>query len=123
MTGIIGAGGTFNKPQMDQSVREVSLVAYESLGECNERLGTKLTFLDLRRNLVIKDLDIERLQGKAFGIGSAKFRIVRTCPPCRYLSRLTGEDMMHGLKSIGGYRAVIIKSGIISCQDEIILEE
>jgi hypothetical protein len=49
-----------------------------------------------------------------------KFKIVRTCPPCRYLSRLLDADIMKWLKYIGGYRATIVQSGTISVNDKII---
>jgi len=111
--------GTFNKPQLSQDVREISILPYETLSECNRRLNSSLDFLDLRRNIVIKNFDASLLEDKVFTIGTAKFRIVRTCPPCRYLSRLLDEDMMKGLKYIGGHRAVIIQSGIITLGDEI----
>jgi MOSC domain-containing protein YiiM len=111
--------GTFNKPQLSQDVREVSILPYETLAECNSRLESDLDFLDLRRNLVIKNFDASLLENKVFSIGTARFRIVRTCPPCRYLSRLLDQDMMKGLKYIGGYRAVIVQSGVISVGDEI----
>ena len=111
--------GTFNKPQLSQHVREISILPYETLSQCNARLDASLDFLDLRRNLVIENFDIEQLQGKVFTIGTAQFRIVRTCPPCRYLSRLLDVDMMRGLKYIGGYRAVIMKSGTITVADKI----
>ena len=112
--------GTFNKPQLSQDVREISILPYEALEECNRRLNSSLNFLDLRRNLIIKDFDASLLKNKVFTIGTTQFRIVRTCPPCRYLSRLLNEDMMTGLKYIGGHRAVIVKSGIITVGDEII---
>lgn len=111
--------GTFNKPQLSQDVREVSIISSEALQECNTRLDTSLTFADLRRNLIIEDLDIEQLKKNPFHIGSATFEIVRTCPPCRYLSRLLDADMMSGLKYIGGYRARIVQSGEISVNDHI----
>lgn len=111
--------GTFNKPQLSQDVREISILPYETLSECNRRLESSLDFLDLRRNLIIKNFDVSLLEDKVFTIGTAKFRIVRTCPPCRYLSKLLNEDMMTGLKYIGGHRAVIVQSGVISVGDEI----
>lgn len=112
--------GTFNKPQISQDVREISLLPYESLAECNRRLESDLDFPDLRRNLVIKHFDASLLQDKVFTIGTAQFRIVRTCPPCRYLSRLLDKDMMAGLKYIGGYRAEIVQSGMIAVGDGLI---
>lgn len=111
--------GTFNKPQLSQDVREISIVPYETLSECNRRLESSLDFLDLRRNLVIKNFDASLLEDKIFIIGTAKLRIIRTCPPCRYLSRLLDEDMMTGLKYIGGYRAIIVQSGLIMVGDTI----
>jgi len=113
--------GTFNKPQLCQNVREISLLSFDTLEECNQRLESHLSFLDLRRNLIIKDFDIRLLEKKIFSIGEAKFKIVRTCPPCRYLSRLLDKDIMKGLKYIGGYRVSIVKSGIIKVGDEIIV--
>jgi MOSC domain-containing protein YiiM len=113
--------GTFNKPQLDQSVRDITLLPYESLAECNSRIEENLEFKDLRRNLIIKGFDYESLREKEFLIGSAKFKIVRTAPPCKYLSKLLGVDMMKGLKYIGGYRAVVLESGIIQVDDKIII--
>jgi len=111
--------GTFNKPQLSQNVREISILPYDTLAVCNSRLESDLNFLDLRRNLIIKNFDASLLENKVFTLGTAKFRIVRTCPPCRYLSRLLDDDMMTGLKYIGGYRAVIVQSGVISVGDVI----
>jgi len=111
--------GTFNKPQLSQDVREISILPYEALEECNSRLNSSLDFLDLRRNLIIKNFDASLLEDKIFTIGTAQFRIVRTCPPCRYLSRLLEEDMMTGLKYIGGYRAVIVQSGLLQVGDTL----
>ena len=111
--------GTFNKPQLSQDVREISILPYEALEECNTRLNSSLDFLDLRRNLIIKDFDPLLLENKVFTIGTAQFRIVRTCPPCRYLSRLLELDMMTGLKYIGGHRAVIIQSGLLQVGDTL----
>ena len=112
--------GTFNKPQLNQNVREISIFAFESLKECNDRLNSNLDFKDFRRNLIIKNFDVEKLKDKEFTIGNAKFKIIRTAPPCRYLSKLLDVDIMKGLKYIGGYRATVIKSGTIEVGNKII---
>jgi len=109
--------GTFNNPKLDQTVREISLIDYETLLLCNNRLDSTLDFLDLRRNLVIKNLDFSLLEKKNFTIGSATLQIQRYAPPCRYLSRILGVDMMYGLKYLGGYRAKIVTSGKIKIAD------
>ncbi len=111
--------GTFNKPQLDQTKREVTIIPYETLLECNNRINSNLDFLDLRRNLVVENFDYEKLKDKEFTIGEVTFKIVRTAPPCKYLSKLLGEDMLSALKYIGGYRADIVKSGLVCVDDEV----
>ena len=113
--------GAFNKPQLNQKVREVSIFSYENLKEINERLNINLDFKDLRRNLVIKDFNYEKLKDKEFTIGTAKFKIVRTAPPCKYLAKILDVDIMTGLKYIGGYRAIITQSGTIHKDDTILM--
>ncbi len=111
--------GSFNAPQFDRNVREVTLIAAEAIETCNIRLGTALAPADFRRNIVTEGIDLRGLKGRRFRVGDAVLRQVRTAPPCRYLSRLLGEDMMTGLKGIGGIRAVIEQSGTIRTGDRI----
>lgn len=111
--------GTFNHPNLSQTGRELSMVDFAALAECNGRIGTELDFLDLRRNLVISHLDFEAIKRKPFWIGEVKLKINRTAPPCRYLSKLLGVDMIEGLKYIGGYRVDILTRGEIRVGDEI----
>lgn len=111
--------GTFNHPSLSISGRELSMIGFEALEECNARLGSELDFLDLRRNLVVSNLDFEAIKRKPFWIGEVKLKINRTAPPCRYLSKLLGADMITGLKYIGGYRVDILTKGEIKAGDEI----
>ena len=120
--GIVGdryyeGTGSFNRHPLNQSVREVTLLDYDTLLEVNNRLSSQLDFLDLRRNIIIKNLDFSILEKKIFTLGTASFQIQRYAPPCRYLSRLLDKDMMQGLKYIGGYRAKIHTSGKIKLAD------
>ena len=111
--------GSFNAPQFDQSVREVTLIAAEATAACNARLGILLAPADFRRNIVTEGLDLAALKGKRFRVGEVVLRYVRSAPPCRYLSRLLGEDMLRGLKGVGGIRAVIERGGEIRAGDVI----
>lgn len=112
--------GSFNAPQFDQRVREVTLIDAAAIAECNRVLGTSLQAVDFRRNIVTEGLDLSRLKGKRFRIGPAVvLKFARTAPPCRYLARLLGEDVMRGLKGIGGIRALIERGGTIRMGDDI----
>lgn len=123
--GIIGdryynKRGSFNAPQFDPHVRDLTLLSLDAVTTCNQRLDTHLPPESFRRNLIIRDLDVMTLRGKRFRIGSAVLRGVRTAPPCRYLARLCGEDVMTGLKKIGGIRAVVEQDGRICVGDTVI---
>ncbi len=111
--------GSFNAPQFDQSVRDVTLISAEAIDECNRRLDSVLQPSAFRRNIVTVGIDLKQLKGMRFRIGETEFRYTRTAPPCRYLSRLLGEDMMTGLKGIGGIRAVIETGGMLRVGDSI----
>jgi len=115
--------GTFNHPNLSQTGRELSIIDYAALDECNQRIGSELDFVDLRRNLVISNLDFESLKRKPFWIGDVKLKINRTAPPCRYLSKIIGLDMIEGLKYIGGYRVDILTRGEIRVGDHIRFSE
>lgn len=105
--------GSFNRPQFDPHVRDVTLIAAEAIVTCNARLGTAIDAAAFRRNIVISGGDLAALKGCRFRIGTAVLRVVRSAPPCRYISRMLGEDMMRGLKGVGGIRAVIEHGGEI----------
>lgn len=111
--------GTFNHPKLSTTGRELSMIAYEALDECNARLGTRLDFRDLRRNLVISNCDFEAIKERVFWVGEVQLKINRSAPPCRYLSKLLGADMMEGLKYIGGYRVDILGGGELRVGDTI----
>ncbi|HEX5670812.1 MAG TPA: MOSC domain-containing protein [Sulfuricurvum sp.] len=115
--------GTFNHPALSQTGRELSMIDINALYECNERIGSDLDFTDLRRNLVVSNLDFDAIKRKPFWIGNVKLKINRTAPPCQYLSKLLSVDIMKGLKYNGGYRVDILTCGEISIGDEIRYKE
>lgn len=111
--------GSFNRPQFDQSVREITLMSDEAIALCNIRLGTSLVPEDFRRNIIVSGVDLLRLKKSRFRIGQAILEYARTAPPCRYLNRLLGEELTSGLKGIGGIRATIVTGGIIRVGDTL----
>jgi len=111
--------GSFNRPQFDQNVREVTLMSDEAIALCNRRLKTSLVPEDFRRNIIVSGMDLLRLKKKRFRIGQAVLEYARTAPPCRYLDRLLGKELTSGLKGIGGIRATIVTGGAIRVGDTL----
>lgn len=110
--------GTFSgRPGVFAGARELSLIGAEALSCCNTRLRREgraaLDAADLRRNLVVCGLDLRAMLGQELTIGEARLRIVSSCPPCGYLSRLLGVDAKAVLKGLGGVRAAVIDGGTL----------
>ncbi|GAA3535987.1 MOSC domain-containing protein [Zobellella aerophila] len=111
--------GSFNRRECFSHGRQVSLISLDAIALCNQRLGLALPAAAFRRNLVIAGLDVTRLLGQVFLIGEVWFKGLRHCHPCRLLGRLTGADMMAGLKGLGGIRAEILGSGRLYVGDRV----
>lgn len=116
------ATGSFNRAECFSHGRQLSLISLNAIAECNHRLGLALPAEAFRRNLVIAGLDVTLLLGRTFRIGDVRLQGLRHCHPCRLLSRLTGADMINGLKGLGGIRAAILDSGTLYPGDPLRLE-
>ena len=119
-----GCGTFSSREPIVAGGRQLSLIDSSAIALCNERLGRQFSSADFRRNLVIDWQGNEQLVdhiGEILQIGEVRIRIVSTCPPCRYLSRLLGNDMLAGLKYIGGVRAAIEVGGEIAIGQPVIL--
>ncbi|MEM6561125.1 MAG: MOSC domain-containing protein [Planctomycetota bacterium] len=107
------ASGTFSNSNLADG-RAVSIIAAEALDELPQ-------FADgmHRRNLVVRGVDLDVLLGQVFPIGSVTLRGVRPCPPCGYLSKLTGVDAKALLYKRGGLRADVVEPGTVRVGDAV----
>lgn len=72
-----------------------------------------------RRNLVTSGIDLADLHDRTFRIGTAVFRGIRPCHPCRHLEGITQEGVFDALKNRGGFRADVIEEGALRAGDAI----
>lgn len=108
-----GIGRFSGRFEVVAGARQISLIDVLAVEECNARLGSKLRACELRRNLVVRGLDLNALHGAVLAIGDVRLRLTGGCPPCGYLSRLLDVDARRGLQHIGGARAAIIEGGLL----------
>lgn len=99
--------------------RAVSLIAAEALDAVRAEHGLDLSQGRSRRNLVTSGIALADLQDRTFRIGTAVFRGVRPCPPCRHLEHLTEAGVFDALKDRGGFRADVIEEGFLHVGDAI----
>ncbi len=108
--------GTFFKPEPDF---ELTLIESEAIEALRRDYGIDLPAGDARRNLVTRGVALNHLVGREFTIGNVRIRGIRLCEPCDHLQRLTGKQLIKGLRHRGGLRAQILSEGTIRAGDPI----
>ena len=99
---------------------QLSLIESESIDYYNSRYGLSLSYLDFRRNIVTKGIQLNNLIGKNFLIGDVKVEGVDLCRPCRHLTEIINQDnIIKEFLRKGGLRCQILSSSKINIGDEI----
>jgi MOSC domain-containing protein YiiM len=108
--------GTFFKPEPDF---ELTLIEAEAIEALKRDYNVELAPGEARRNLVTRGIALNHLVGRDFQIGEVKVHGIRLCEPCDHLQRLTGRQVIKGLRHRGGLRAQILTQGAIRVGDSL----
>ena len=95
--------------------RDLTLIEAEAL----EGLEIDLDAAEARRNVVVRDVDLDSLVGRRFRVGDVECEGVELNPPCRHLEKLTRPGVMNALVGRGGIRAAIHTDGEIAVGDPV----
>lgn len=113
--------GTFSG-SVRASTRDLSLIDAAEAMEALRALGPDLGVGDLRRNLVLRGVDLPGLQGARLRIGEVLVEVTGTCPPCGHLDRLLGGPAQEALRERGGMRAGVLEGGWLEEGAAVVLE-
>jgi len=105
----------FNDPY-----NQLSLIESENIDEYNIRFGLNISYIDFRRNIVTKGIQLNYLIGKKLSVGNVELEVIDLCRPCRHLTEML--DQRNVLKEFlrkGGLRCQILSSSKISVGDKI----
>lgn len=108
--------GTFYKPE---PAFELTLIEAEAIEALQREYAVELAAGEARRNIVTRDVPLNHLVGKEFTIGEVRVRGIRLCEPCDHLQKVTGKQLIKGLRHRGGLRAQILSSGTVRVGDTI----
>jgi MOSC domain-containing protein YiiM len=108
--------GTFSKPEPDF---ELTLIEAEAIEALKRDYNVELAPGEARRNLVTRGIALNHLVGRDFQIGEVRAHGIRLCEPCDHLQRLTGRQLIKGLRHRGGLRAQILTPGSIRVGDSL----
>lgn len=104
--------------------RELTLIAAEAIEAVEAELGVRLDPGSLRRNVVVRGVDLEALIGHELTVGEVRLRGVRRCEPCAYLAKLLGEPrLLKALVGRGGLRCDVVLAGVIHTGDVVVVRE
>jgi MOSC domain-containing protein YiiM len=98
---------------------DLTLIACEALAALADETGIELSAAASRRNVLIRGIDLNALEGRPFRVGEIECDGIELCEPCRDLERLTEPGVLRGLVHRGGLRAAIVRGGEIAVGDHL----
>lgn len=105
------AGDHYGKPGGD---RQVTLIQAEHLDALASLLGGVPVAPDtVRRNLVIRGINLLALKGRQFRIGDAVLEGTGLCHPCSRMEDALGPGGYNAMRGHGGITARVVAAGAI----------
>lgn len=92
----------------------LTLVAAEVVEEAGLEAG------GTRRQVTVRDVDVNALVGKRFRVGEVECFGVELCEPCRHLEEMTRPGIIKELTHRAGINADILVGGVIRVGDPIV---
>ncbi|MGE0589086.1 MAG: MOSC domain-containing protein [Cyclobacteriaceae bacterium] len=101
--------------------RQVTLIQAEDLIAVASFLNRdKVDPLLARRNIVIREFNLNSLKGKSFQLGEAILQYTGECHPCSRMEQNLGEGGYHAMRGRGGIIARILKTGLVKVGDSLL---
>ena len=99
---------------------QLSLIEAENIDYYNIKYGLNIPYIDFRRNIITKEIDLNNLIGKKFFIGKAEVEGIDLCRPCRHLTEMLNEkNILKEFLRKGGLRCRILTTSQINIGDKI----
>ena len=105
----------FNDPY-----NQLSLIESENIDDYNIRFGLNIPYIDFRRNVITKGVQLNDLVGKKLKVGNVELEAIDLCRPCRHLTEMLNQDnVLKEFLRKGGLRCQILSSSNINIGDKI----
>ncbi len=99
---------------------QITLIESENIDYYNKTFDTNFDYLEFRRNLITKNIQLNDLVGKIIIVGKIKLKVNDLCRPCKDLQNRLGKDnIIKEFLRKGGVRCEILSSGTINIGDKI----
>ena len=115
-----GVLGDRHFKEFNDPYNQLSLIESENIDYYNIKYGLNIPYLDFRRNVVTKGIQLNDLVGKKILVGSVEVEGIDLCRPCRHLSEVLGQDnIIKEFLKRGGIRCQVLSSSSIKVGDKI----
>jgi MOSC domain-containing protein YiiM len=116
----LGLEGDHRCQKTPGSGRQVTIISEEYIQQIAHFTGKNNVSPDiLRRNLVVKNINLTALRHQQFTIGDAIFEATALCHPCSRMESALGKGGLSAMLGHGGLCAKILKSGYIKVGDSV----
>lgn len=100
--------------------RQITIIQAEHL----QNVGSYLNKAEIdpalvRRNVIVRGINLLSLKGKHFEIGEALFEYSGECHPCSRMEENLGEGGYNAMRGHGGITAKVIRGGLIKVGDTV----
>ena len=100
--------------------RQVTLINAEHLVAIASMLSRpEVSPLLLRRNIVVKGINLLALKDKTFRIGEAVLETTGECHPCSRMEENLGPGGYNAVRGHGGITARVVEAGMIRISDRV----
>lgn len=92
---------------------QITFFDYDVYERLQAELGRNFSPVEMRRNVLIRGLDLPALIGQEFELGGIRFRGSEHCKPCFWMDEVcgTGAETWMMSETRGGLRARILSNG------------
>ena len=117
-----GVVGDRHFSEFNDPYNQLSLIESENIDYYNIKYGLNIPYIDFRRNIITKGIQLNNLVGKKILVGNVKLEVIDLCRPCKHLSEVLGQDnIIKEFLRRGGLRCQILTSSTIKINDKISL--
>jgi MOSC domain-containing protein YiiM len=100
--------------------RQVTLIAAEHLAAIADYLGrTDVAPALLRRNIVVRGINLHALKDRTFRLGSAMLQATGDCHPCSRMEEILGRGGYNAVRGHGGITARVLGAGQVRLGDPL----
>ena len=115
-----GIVGDRHFKEFNDPYNQLSLIESENINYYNIKYSLNIPYIDFRRNVVTKGIQLNDLVGKKILIGNVELEGIELCRPCRHLTEVLRQDnIIKEFLRRGGLRCQVLSSSSIKIGDQL----